>query len=109
MFRVRGIGFLVPVQGEGDWVHSSSLTRVGSRVVGESLRSDLESCPELPTRHQQVDVVAAHKVLGEVHYGAHERRLPVVVGGMFRNVPSQLRHLSPRKIIPPTPSGMRGG
>jgi hypothetical protein len=45
-----------------------------------------EACTELPRREQQVDVVAAHEVLGHPDDGTHERRLAVVVLRVLRHV-----------------------
>ena len=43
--------------------------------------------------HQQVDVVAADKILRHADNSALQALLAMVVGRVLRNVPRQLRHL----------------
>jgi len=59
-----------------------------------SILSALQPRAELSTGVQQIQVVAANKVLGQAHNGALQAGLAVVVGGVLRNIASQLRHLS---------------
>jgi len=55
--------------------------------------ASLQPCAELSTGVQQVDVVAAHKVLRQTNDGGLEAGLAVVVGRVLRHVASQLGNL----------------
>ncbi|KAH9404955.1 hypothetical protein TYRP_000789 [Tyrophagus putrescentiae] len=67
--------------------HGEDVTRTGGVLAARQAR------PKLPVRLQQVDVVAAHKVLRHVDDGRLEGHLAVVVGALLAHRAGQLRHL----------------
>jgi hypothetical protein len=55
--------------------------------------ASLQACTELPTGVQQVEVVAAHKVLRQADDGGLQAGFTVVVGRVLRHVTSELGNL----------------
>ena len=53
----------------------------------------LQARSKLPRGHEQVDVVASHKVLRQAHDGLLQARLAVVVGRVLADVTGELGHL----------------
>jgi hypothetical protein len=63
-----------------------------------SVLASLQPCTELSTGVQQVEVVAAHKVLSQPNDGGLQAGLAVVVGGVLRHITSQLGNLWGRSL-----------
>lgn len=62
---------------------------------GSMILTALVSSTELPIRHQEVNVVTAYVVLSQVNDGHHKTLLSVVVRRFLRDIPDELRDLSP--------------
>jgi len=75
--------------------HGEDVARAGRVLAAEQARA------ELADGQQQVDVVAAHKVLRQVDDGVHERHLAVVVGRQLGHAAGQLRHLDLAPVVAP--------
>mmetsp|Transcript_28242 Transcript_28242/g.45715 ORF Transcript_28242/g.45715 Transcript_28242/m.45715 type:complete len:247 (-) Transcript_28242:2253-2993(-) len=56
------------------WGQASEDVTCAGRIL-----SSLQTCTELPGRHQQVDVVTANKVLGKPNDGGHQARFAMMV------------------------------
>mmetsp|Transcript_74018 Transcript_74018/g.163642 ORF Transcript_74018/g.163642 Transcript_74018/m.163642 type:complete len:312 (-) Transcript_74018:1512-2447(-) len=68
----------------------------GAGVVG----SALDAGAKLPGRHQEVQVVGAHKILRHRDDGASQGRLSMMVGTVLADVADQLRYLNVASQVP---------
>lgn len=64
--------------------------------------SALITSTELSIGHEQIDVVASHKILGQVHDRHHQTLFAVVVAGLFGDVSDELSHLVAQGQVEPS-------
>jgi hypothetical protein len=76
-----------------NWPYSRDRIEHGEDITGAGrVLAALQSGTELTVGQQQIDIVGANVVLGQVDDGGHEGRLAVVVRRVLSHRTGQLRH-----------------